>query len=275
MHTFSTNIINMPPSKDLFRILPRGTFHTYDNRTDATGGWVGDIEALAANLNARDDYIEIDYNHARFKAPPADGTLAPAAGWIKRVEARADGLYATEVEWTSKAYTMITNREALYISPALIVDANGSILDILNVALVNDPAIKGLTRLASNDLTTLIGTRMKEDTTQIKDTSTTTHTNGQEKEAKIDALSAELAALIESAEKMAAKLEVLNTAVDKMVELLSREDKPKDKIEDELPAIESQLIPATTESVKTLSREQEHIRALLGVSAADFIRINS
>ena len=53
--------------------------------------------------------MAIDYEHANDLKECA-GQPAPAAGWIKDVEARPDGIWG-RVEWTARAAAMIKARE--------------------------------------------------------------------------------------------------------------------------------------------------------------------
>ena len=80
----------------------------------------------------------IDYEHQTMT-----GTEAPAAGWIKELDPRDDGLWA-RVDWTQNAYDRIMNREYRYISPVIELDEKRNFTGLLNVALTNYPAINNL-----------------------------------------------------------------------------------------------------------------------------------
>ncbi len=54
---------------------------------------------------------------ASFSAVPGVGGTAPAAGWIKRLEARPDGIWAA-VAWTEAAQARIRAGEYRYITPS-------------------------------------------------------------------------------------------------------------------------------------------------------------
>lgn len=143
-----------PPGFKEFRVLPAGVFRTNDGsgRPANLPGWImnGGIAAMiAANLATRDDVL-IDYEHQSLRATES-GKLAPAAGWFKRVEWReGDGLYAVDVRWTDRAAAMIRAREYRFVSPVFnFNNKTGEVLNIVNVGLVNHPALSGLTDLAA------------------------------------------------------------------------------------------------------------------------------
>jgi phage I-like protein len=98
----------------------------------------------------------IDYEHQTMM-----GIEAPAAGWIRELDTREDGLWA-RVDWTANAYDRITNREYRYISPVVELDEDRNLTGLLNVALTNYPAINNLDPLTlKNRETTKEIDRMK------------------------------------------------------------------------------------------------------------------
>jgi len=123
------------------------------------------ILAMFQHLGTR---IPFDYQHQSLglcKQKTADGKIievdfrspngqALAAGWIKKLEARADGLYAADIEWTPAAAMAIRNREYGYISPVLPENPErpGHVLMIHSVALTNTPALIGISPLAASVL---------------------------------------------------------------------------------------------------------------------------
>ena len=64
----------------------------------------------AANVNSqiRGQDLDIDYDHKQYSGE--------AAGWVKKAEARSDGLWLT-VEWTKKAWEAIKTKAYRYFSP--------------------------------------------------------------------------------------------------------------------------------------------------------------
>lgn len=142
-----------PPTE--FRLLPYGRFKAADGSGRPEGvpeGWFLDqalAAQVAAEFNARRDSRVIDYEHQTLHAEE-NGKPAPAAGWIGRLEARADGLYAVGVEWTANADAMIAAREYRYISPVFASEkATGRVVRVLHAALTNYAGLDGLTDLSA------------------------------------------------------------------------------------------------------------------------------
>ncbi len=102
------------------------------------------LEAILTAWEAGGNDLVIDYEHQTLEKGPA-----PAAGWIKTLEAREDGLWA-RVEWTEKAQAFIANREYRYFSPVLMMDDERQRpVALLHAALTNFPAINHLTPLVA------------------------------------------------------------------------------------------------------------------------------
>lgn len=97
---------------------------------------------IAAGTRRGNDLV-IDYEHQTLS-----GGEAPAAGWIKEMQARPDGLWA-RVDWTDKAAAYITNREYRYFSPVLTLDEERRPTALLNAGLTNFPAITHLPPLVA------------------------------------------------------------------------------------------------------------------------------
>ncbi len=146
----STQPIAAPVSE--FRIIPAGLFSATDGRPHGLPGWqLNRLEALSiVKLAAArsGDYV-IDYEHQTLNAA-SNGKPNPAAGWFKRLEWRdGEGLYVTDARWTERASAMISAKEYRFISPTFHYDKSGHVLDIVNIALTNHPALDGLTDLAA------------------------------------------------------------------------------------------------------------------------------
>lgn len=93
--------------------------------------------------------LVVDFDHQTDRAAK-NGKFAPAAGWIKRLDARRDGIWGL-VEWTATAAKMIAGKEYRYISPVLNLDKQHRVLFIPRISLVNSPALE-MTALASAQL---------------------------------------------------------------------------------------------------------------------------
>lgn len=85
--------------------------------------------------------LPIDYDHQTdFAAIKGVGGLAPAAGWMKELVAREDGIWA-RVEWTGPATQKLIDREYRYISPTFYDDKDRNLTAIARAALTNNPAL--------------------------------------------------------------------------------------------------------------------------------------
>lgn len=125
------------------RILPRGRVELVDQREPLL---VDDesLAAMVADFRGRGVDLVIDYEHQSLK-----GQRAPAAGWIKDLEARPDGLWA-RVEWTPQAREYLERREYRYFSPVLRLNPETrQPLTLMQVGLNNVPAIKRLPPLVA------------------------------------------------------------------------------------------------------------------------------
>ena len=85
------------------RLIPAGTFAGRDGRGPYQAGDRAALEQIAALTRQYHGATDIvfDYEHQTLQAVE-NGKPAPAAGWIKEIEACDDGLYG-RVEWTSAA----------------------------------------------------------------------------------------------------------------------------------------------------------------------------
>ncbi len=135
--------LEMAELPEWLRLLPLGQVNLVDGRPS----FEVDPESLAELVqafSARGTDLVIDYEHQSLK-----GVQAPAAGWIKDLEVREDGLWA-KVEWTEQAEEYLRRREYRYFSPVLRLDPESRRpLELMNVALTNVPAIRGLTPLVA------------------------------------------------------------------------------------------------------------------------------
>ncbi|WP_440410637.1 phage protease [Neorhizobium petrolearium] len=121
------------------RLIPAGTFSGRDGRGPYHAGDLPSLQQIAALTQRYHGPTEIlvDYEHQSLNAEK-NGKPAPAAGWIKEVQARADGLYG-RVEWTANASAAIEAKEYRYLSPVYFHTKDGKILALQNAALTNSP----------------------------------------------------------------------------------------------------------------------------------------
>lgn len=151
-----------------------------------------------------------DYEHAVVK----DGAdNAPAAAWCG-LEVRKDGLWATNIRWTSRARQLIEAKEYRYFSPLFEHDDAGHVLNIINVALTNTPATWGIQPLIAASALSVGRGRIARGATQPIPrgqaprrgrTASLSRSTMDEEEKK--AMEAKLAALMEECAKLKAKLE--------------------------------------------------------------------
>lgn len=135
-----------------FRIIPAGEFRSWDGRPTEVAAWVcteEDGRRIVAELNARSSPRVIDYEHATLHAKKT-GVKAPAAGWFHQAEWRADGVWLIGVDWTALAAQEIEDKAYRFVSPVFSYSPKtGRVISLLHAALVNDPALDGLTDLAA------------------------------------------------------------------------------------------------------------------------------
>jgi phage I-like protein len=127
-------------------LIPAGTFTGRDGRgpyklTNA------DTVITVSRQHAGKRLLPIDYDHALDRAAP-QGMPAPAAGWIKGLQSRADGIWGL-VDWTPRAAQQLEQREYRYLSPVIAVTNDGTIQALLRASLTNVPNFDQLTVLAS------------------------------------------------------------------------------------------------------------------------------
>ncbi len=121
------------------QLLPRGEVRTRPH--DGRAPWrLEDPEAVIGATRALVHDLPIDYEHQTDKAAE-NGQPAPAAGWIKELAARDDGIHG-RVAWTDKARSMLEGREYRFLSPVFQFDRKTrEIKRVMRAALTNDPAI--------------------------------------------------------------------------------------------------------------------------------------
>lgn len=133
------------PQEQWIHLLPAGMFAARDGR----GPWNAADPAAIIEQSRRyagTRLIPVDYEHQTDHAPE-NGKPAPAAGWIKGLQARADGVWGL-VEWTAPALASLDAKQYRYLSPVFNHTPAGEVTRILRAALTNNPALNQLTALA-------------------------------------------------------------------------------------------------------------------------------
>ena len=95
----------------MVKLLPLGLVHS------TKGDFLVDNEsfqAIRCKFTERQLQIPIDYEHQTLK-----DMQAPAAGWIKDIILRSDGIYGA-VDWTERAVEYLKNKEYRYLSPVVL-----------------------------------------------------------------------------------------------------------------------------------------------------------
>lgn len=122
-----------PATPVRIKIGPRGAFTARDGRA-----FTFNPEALVARFAADGVDVPVDLDHGIVEKR-VDGV---AKGWVKKLEAAADGLYA-EVEWLDGGKAVLAARTHRYVSPSFHHDASGAATWIHSVSLVPAPALPG------------------------------------------------------------------------------------------------------------------------------------
>lgn len=124
----------------LVKLLPLGLVHT------TKGDFLVDNESfhsIRCKFTERQVQIPIDYEHQTLK-----DMQAPAAGWIKDIVLKSDGIYGA-VDWTERAVEYLKNQEYKYISPVVTLrSTDRKAVDLHSAALTNTPAIDAMTPVA-------------------------------------------------------------------------------------------------------------------------------
>jgi len=115
-------------------LIPAGTFSGRDGR----GPYTLDAQAVLAAFAANGADLPIDYDHQSLTAEEKSGPV-PAAGWIKELQAREDGIWA-RVEWTPRAAELLANKEYRYLSPVFRYQAKtGRVVALTGAGLTHNP----------------------------------------------------------------------------------------------------------------------------------------
>lgn len=124
--------IELDTTTEWVHILPAGKFSGRDGR----GPYWADFEAIIENFKKNAVDLVVDYEHQTLREHVGP---APAAGWIKDLEVREDGLYA-KIEWTPQAEELIRNKEYRYISPVFVYERNtGRVIELQGAGLTHYP----------------------------------------------------------------------------------------------------------------------------------------
>ena len=121
------------------QLLPLGNYTGRDGRGPYQVRDPEQIIQMSKAVAGRMDLV-IDYDHQGETAKDKSGPV-PAAGWIKDLEVREDGIYG-KVEWTQAAQELLNNKEYRYISPVFYHDKQGVVKRIVGAGLTNTPNLE-------------------------------------------------------------------------------------------------------------------------------------
>jgi len=115
-------------------LIPAGTFSGRDGR----GPYTLDAQAVIDTFAANGADLPIDYDHQSLTADEKAGPV-PAAGWIKELQTREDGIWA-RVEWTPRASELLAHKEYRYLSPVFRYQAkDGRVVALTGAGLTHNP----------------------------------------------------------------------------------------------------------------------------------------
>lgn len=135
-------------------LLPtaEGEIQTYDGRGPYK---ITDLASIIAASVLREPGILIDENHCTDLRP---GEEVHARGWIKELQARADGLWG-RVEWTPRGQRLVKTKAYRAISPVLVLDPSDktTVRQLPRASLVNVPNLRGLAALNTEETSLMEG----------------------------------------------------------------------------------------------------------------------
>ena len=124
-------------------LTPAGSVTGRDGRGPFVVGDTATMSRIVANTQAHRGSTEllVDYDHQNiFGAVPGVGGTAKAAGWVKELQVRADGIWG-RIEWTEAAASAIKAGEYRYLSPVFFAERKdgGRVLALQSVTITNTP----------------------------------------------------------------------------------------------------------------------------------------
>jgi len=131
---------------EFVHLMPLGQIKGRDGRA-----WtLSSGQRLVDAFNARGIDLPIDFEHQSEMHQEARVGPVRAAGWIKELQVRADGIWG-RVEWTATARELIMSKAYRYLSPAIVHHKGDTeIVRLKRAGLVHHPNLT-LTALASED----------------------------------------------------------------------------------------------------------------------------
>lgn len=107
------------------------------------------MATYAARTERRDGWLDIDYAH--LSQSNNDEPAAHVSAGRFRTETRSDGQWVTELTYTPEAYELVATEAFRYYSPVVGTDGDHKIVELLQLALTNIPAMYNAQPLALSD----------------------------------------------------------------------------------------------------------------------------
>lgn|GEM_PF-3348239 len=100
-----------------------------------------EVVKLAAETDGR-DLLPTDIAHGMLNPFSPPQSHASVAWW--RLDAREDGVYASDIDWTPEGAELLASRKFRFFSPAVSIDQKTrELTGVVNFALTNIPATRG------------------------------------------------------------------------------------------------------------------------------------
>lgn len=143
----SAEILERKTPRSEFLLFPFGSIPTaYGELLFDTDSGRELLKCYRKTTQNRDGWLDIDIAHlSRTDIPDLEAHLS--AGKFK-VEMRSDGLYVTQIAYTPEAYEAVASQKLKYYSPVINYDGKLRIVELLQIALTNIPAMKNAQPLA-------------------------------------------------------------------------------------------------------------------------------
>ena len=141
--SFEESSYSAQTAHKLVKLLPLGLVHSTkgDFQVDNES-----FQAIRCKFTERQLPIPIDYEHQTLK-----DMQAPAAGWIKDIVLKSDGIYGA-VAWMERAVEYLKNKEYRYLSPVVLTQGKERwVVALHSAALTNSPAIDAMTPVTCSD----------------------------------------------------------------------------------------------------------------------------
>lgn len=161
------------------QLFPAGVFDAPRGALRGKGPWRLDASSAARLIGVvsqRKNDIVVDYDHQSLLVAQ-NGQPAIAAAWInpqslewREPPASHPGLFVVNPKYTAKAAAHIEADEIRYVSPVFRYNSKtGEVLDIINVALTNNPAIDDMqaVTVAAASLFASVSTHLQDPSMEI------------------------------------------------------------------------------------------------------------